>query len=369
MAEWYTIRNVENLDTPALVIYPDRVKKNIELLKTFTDDPGRLRPHVKTNKCPQIVRLMLEADITKFKCATIAEAEMLATEGAKDVLLAYQPVGPKALRFCDLQRKFPHTAFSCLIDNPKTLSYLSALATDNGLHIAVFIDLNIGMNRTGVAPGPDAFSLYELASAARGISFIGLHAYDGHLRDADLGLRKQKCDDAFIPVETLARKITEAGNHRPLLVVGGTPTFPIHAKRKGVEASPGTFIFWDKGYQQLLAEQPFHFAALVVTRVISRPDTNILCLDLGHKSIASENPINQRVYFLNATDLVPIGHSEEHMVFTSEKTHAFSPGDVLYGVPHHICPTVALYDQATVCQNGEMNDTWPIVSRKRKLTI
>ena len=369
MAEWYTLRNIDDLDTPALVIYPDRVKKNIELLKTFIDDPRRLRPHVKTNKCPQVVRLMLDAGITKYKCATIAEAEMLATEGAKDVLLAYQPVGPKARRFCNLQRKFPETAFSCLVDNPKTLSELSALASDNGPDIRVFIDLNIGMNRTGIIPGADAFALYEQASAAGGIQFMGLHAYDGHLRDADLGLRKQKCDDAFMPVETLARKITEAGNHRPVLVAGGTPTFPIHAKRKGVEASPGTFIFWDRGYQQLLAEQAFHFAALVITRVISRPDNNILCLDLGHKSIASENPINQRVHFLNATDLVPIGHSEEHMVFRSEKAHSFSPGDVLYGVPHHICPTVALYDQASVCQSGEIGEAWPIVSRKRKLTI
>ena len=369
MAEWYTIRNVDDLDTPALVIYPDRVKKNIELLKTFTDDPGRLRPHVKTNKCPQVVRLMLEAGITKYKCATIAEAEMLAAEGVKDVLLAYQPVGPKARRFCALQRKFPDTAFSCLVDNPKTLSQLSALASENGTDIRVFIDLNIGMNRTGIIPGPDAFALYEQASAAVGIQFMGLHAYDGHLRDADLGLRKQKCDDAFMPIEALARTITEAGNHRPVLVAGGTPTFPVHAKRKGVEASPGTFVFWDRGYQQLLPEQAFHFAALVVTRIISKPNNNTLCLDLGHKSIASENPINQRVHFVNATELVPIGHSEEHMVFRSEKAHTFAPGDVLYGVPYHICPTVALYDQGAVCQHGEIGESWPIVSRKRKLTI
>ena len=369
MEEWYTIQNVDDLDTPALVIYPDRVKKNIELLKTFTDDPGRLRPHVKTNKCPQVVRLMLDAGISKYKCATIAEAEMLAAEGAKDVLLAYQPVGPKARRFCELQRKFQGTAFSCLVDNSKTLSELSALASDNRLDIAVFIDLNVGMNRTGIIPGPDAFTLYEQARAARGIRFLGLHAYDGHLRDADLAIRKQKCDDAFTHVETLAREIIESGDHRPVLVAGGTPTFPIHAKRKGVEASPGTFIFWDKGYQELLREQPFQFAALVVTRVISRPNNNTICLDLGHKSIASENPINHRVHFLNATDLLPIGHSEEHMVFKSEKAHTFLPGDVLYGVPHHICPTVALYDQAAVCENRKTGETWPIVSRKRKLTI
>ena len=369
MTEWYSIENVNELDTPALVIYPERVKKNIELLRTFSDNFDMLRPHVKTNKCPQVVRLMLEGGISKYKCATIAEAEMVAMEGGNDVLLAYQPVGPKAKRFCELMRKFQHTDFSCLIDNPKTLAELSALGVEQRKEIAVFIDLNVGMNRTGIAPGPKAFELYEQAKAAPGIVFKGLHAYDGHLRDPDLSARKAKCDQAFMQVESLANKITEAGHQRIVIVAGGTPTFPIHAKRKGVEASPGTFIFWDKGYQQLLTEQPFNFAALVVTRVISRPDHDTICVDLGHKSIASENAISQRVHFMNTGDLVPIGHSEEHMVFKSASADRFSPGDVLYGVPHHICPTVALYDEARVCESNRIKDTWPIISRKRKLTV
>ncbi|MEX2231801.1 MAG: D-TA family PLP-dependent enzyme [Cyclobacteriaceae bacterium] len=368
MKDWYTIRNAESLDTPALVLYPDRIRNNIKILKTFVSDTKQLRPHIKTNKCPEVVRLMLEGGISKFKCATIAEAEMLAIEGAKDVLLAYQPVGPKAKRFCELQRAFTKTIFSCLIDNQKSLLELSALAGDYNMKIRVLIDVNAGMNRTGIAPGEEAFRLYRAASQTAGIDISGLHVYDGHLRDADLAQRKEKCDQAFQEVDSLRRQIVAAIGKMPIVVAGGTPTFPIHAKRNGVEVSPGTFIFWDKSYQQLLAEQPFEFAALVVSRVISKPGDQTICVDLGHKSIAAENPINNRVHFLNAPDIQPIGHSEEHMVFHTQNA-AYKVGDVFYGVPYHICPTVALYEEASVCRENKVIETWPILARKRKLTI
>lgn len=367
--EWYTIKNADSLDTPALVIYPERVKRNIALLKTFVSDVDQLRPHIKTSKCPQVTRLMVEAGITRFKCATIAEAEMLAAEGAGDVLLAYQPAGPKAKRFCELQLKFPKTTFSCLIDNSTSLAALAAAAKQYELTLKVFIDLNVGMNRTGIVPGDSALSLYLAATGTKGIEILGLHAYDGHLRDADLSLRTRRCDEAFSPVTVLASKIREATGKAPVIVAGGTPTFPIHAKRKGVQASPGTFIFWDKGYEQILAEQRFEFAALVVTRVISKPDDETICLDLGHKSIASENPIAQRVFLLNAADLQPVGHSEEHMVFHAAKDHGFNVGDVLYGVPYHVCPTVALYEEAAVCRDNVVAETWPILARRRKISV
>jgi D-threonine aldolase len=367
--EWYTIENIEVLDTPVLVIYADRVKRNIVLVKTFVDDVTKLRPHIKTHKCAPVVDLMLESGITKFKCATIAEAEMLAMQHAADVLLAYQPVGPKAKRFCDLQRKFPRTIFSCLIDNQKSLSELSGLAGKNGLTIRVLIDLNVGMNRTGIPAGPEALKLFMDAIHSEGIDILGLHAYDGHIRDSDLAMRKQKCDEAFRGVEILREQILKSTGKNPLVVAGGTPTFPIHAQRQDVEASPGTFIFSDKGYETVLKEQPFEFAALVVTRVISVPDEYTFCVDLGHKSVASENTLANRVHILNAADLEPIGHSEEHLVFRTKERHPYKVGHVFYGVPYHICPTVALYEDAAVCRDHKVAERWPIIARKRKITI
>lgn len=369
MIPWYSISNIDTLDTPALVIYPERVIENLAILRSFVGDMDRVRPHIKTNKCPQVAALMMAEGITKFKCATIAEAEMLAMQGAKDVLLAYQPVGPKAQRLTLLQKKYSETKFSCLIDNIESLKALSSLGTASGETLRVFIDLNVGMNRTGIRPGREAFDLFAEASRSKGIAFVGLHVYDGHLRDADLETRSRKCDEAFRPVLTLLQEISKANGRGPVIVAGGTPTFPIHARRTDVEVSPGTFIFWDKGYQQILSEQPFQFAALVVTRVISVPDEHTVCLDVGHKAIASENAIAQRVYLLNASGLQPTGHSEEHMVFRSEGKHVFRTGDVFYGVPYHICPTVALYEEAAVCRQHRAEGAWPILSRKRMISV
>jgi D-serine deaminase-like pyridoxal phosphate-dependent protein len=367
MSEWYTITNIDQVDTPFLVVYPDRVKENIRILKQFVPQVDRLRPHVKTNKCAEVCRLLMDEGITKFKCATIAEAEMLAAINANDVLLAYQPVGPKVDRFITLIKTFPFTTFGCLIDNLPSATLLSNAAVKNGITLSVYIDLNVGMNRTGIEPG-NAFSLYEDARQLKGIDIKGLHAYDGHLRDTDLEIRRAKCDEGFSKVSDLHQRIKERWGKSLVIIAGGTPSFPIHAQRQDVECSPGTFIFWDKGYQQLLPEQPFLFAALVVTRVVSMPADDIATVDLGHKAIASENPISNRVYFLNAPDVQPVGHSEEHLVLkTSPKE--LKVGDVLYGVPHHICPTVALHETMGVIEKNKFIGTWNVVSRKRKITI
>lgn len=364
--EWYHITNEDEVDGPALLIYADRVRNNIKTLIESIDDISRLRPHIKTHKSPQVCQMMLDAGISKFKCATIAEAEMLAGSGAKDILLAYQPVGPKITRLVELTEEFPNIKFSCLIDNPETASAISSeFLKSNGM-ISAFIDLNVGMNRTGIKP-ENAFRLFDSCKTLRGISVVGLHAYDGHLRDADLAARKKKCDESFAAVLKLKQEISSAFGTDLVIVAGGTPTYSIHCKRSQIECSPGTFVYWDKGYEQILTEQKYQFAALVMARIISIPSEKTVCVDLGHKAIASENPLNQRVFFLNAPDLEPIGHSEEHMVFMTNKDYVV--GDVLYGVPYHVCPTVALHDQAAVVEDGKVTDHWFNISRNRKITI
>jgi D-serine deaminase-like pyridoxal phosphate-dependent protein len=366
--EWYMIDNIEEVDSPALVVYPERVQENIKILKTFLPDTDRLRPHIKTNKSPEVSKLLMDAGVKKFKCATIAEAEMLATVGAPDVLLAYQPVGPKADRLIALIKKFPKTIFSCLIDNLEFATHLSELSTKAGIQLPVFIDVNIGMNRTGII-AKNALKLYEECQSLHGLVIKGLHAYDGHLRDPDFKIRKRECNEGFSKAEALQKQIKTKHGKDIIIIAGGTPSFSIHSKRKEVECSPGTFIYWDKGYQEKLTEQPFVFAALVVSRIVSKPTEDTVTVDLGHKSIASENPITNRVYFLNATELEPIGHSEEHLVFKTQKGNSYKVGDVLYGVPYHICPTVALHDKAVIVENNKATGTWSNVARSRKLSV
>jgi len=369
MEEWYRIENINEVDTPALVIYPARVKRNIELLVSMIDDVNRLRPHVKTHKTREAVLLQMTAGINKFKCATIAEAEMLASCYAPDVLLAYQPIGPKINRLIALIKKYPATKFSCLVDDGVIANEISKKASEENLVITVYIDLNVGMNRTGIIPDQHAIDLYIQCSEQTGIKPVGLHAYDGHIHDKELETRKRKSDEAFAPVEWLKEELIRKGLVEPIIIAGGSPTFSVHAKREKVECSPGTFIYWDAGYQQGLAEQPFLPAALVLSRVISHPGDNLICLDLGHKSVAAEKDLNSRVVFLNAPELKFVGQSEEHLVAETDTQHNYQLGDILYGLPFHICPTCALYERAVTIEDGKTTGEWKIIARDRKINL
>src|ERR1700750_457163 len=159
MNEWYHIKEIDKLDSPALVVFPERVKANIQTAIDMVGHVGRLRPHVKTNKSADATRLMMEAGITKFKCATIAEAEMLGMIKAPDVVLAYQPLGPKLQRFIELIKKFPSTKYSCLADDLLAAKEQAAASAKNNLEVPVYVDLNIGMDRTGIIPGKEAIEL------------------------------------------------------------------------------------------------------------------------------------------------------------------------------------------------------------------
>lgn len=386
--DWYVISDIDQLDTPALVVYPDRIKENIRLAIEMVGDSARLRPHIKTHKSPDTTRLMLDAGIRSFKCATIAEAEMLALAGAEDVLLAYQPIGPKAARLAALIKKYPDVRFACLIDNAPAAAAMAQVFAGQGLTVPVWLDLNVGMDRTGIAPGDAALQLYKETLTLKGITPVGLHAYDGHIRDADLTQRTQKCDEGFAQVTALRDSIaalatapataassaqTPASSPVPAsglsIIAGGSPTFPIHSRRADIQCSPGTFVYWDKGYSDSFKEQPFSHAALVVTRVISLRGDTRLCLDLGHKSIAPENELGNRVYFLNGPHLRPVGQSEEHLVVEAGPDHGYTVGDIFYGVPIHICPTVALYERAFTIQNGKITGQFRNTARDRVLSV
>jgi D-serine deaminase-like pyridoxal phosphate-dependent protein len=366
---WYEIENIAELDSPALVIFPDRVKQNIHTAISMVGDISRLRPHIKTHKSPDVSKLMIDAGITKFKCATIAEAEMLGQCGAKDVVLAYQPLGPKLKRFVEVIKKYPSTQFSCLTDNKAAAKEQAEVFFSAGLTIPVYIDLNIGMNRTGIAPGDDAIELFKYATGLKGIKMNGLHAYDGHLRNADIEQRTKECNEGFAPVEKMREELEKSGYPVQVVIAGGSPAFPIHAKRKNVESSPGTFIYWDKGYIDLCPEQDFLTAAVLVTRVISLPSATRITTDLGHKSVAAENEITRRVFFLNAENLKAVGQSEEHLVLEVPAGHSYKTGDILYGLPYHVCPTIALYERAYTIENGKVSGEWKTIARDRKITI
>ena len=366
--DWYKVSNVDDVASPALLVYPERVEENIRRMIRIAGDVDRLRPHMKTNKLPEVIRMQMAQGIMKYKCATIAEAEVAAMCAAADVLLAYQPVGPNVQRLVQLVKKFPRTKFSALVDDEGAILALSRAATAAGVTLDLYLDLDCGMHRTGVAPGPKAVELYRRLSQSPGLHAAGLHVYDGHIRDSDVSRRAASCDEAFSQLEAVRKQLVDSGVAVPAIVAGGTPTFPIHAKRAGVQCSPGTSVFWDLGYETLLPDMDFLPAVLVLTRVISKPSASILCLDLGHKAIASEGP-HPRVELLELPDARAIGHSEEHLTIETTRAAEFPVGSPLYGIPWHICPTVALHQEAVVVRDGRAAERWQVVARARMITI
>ena len=369
MKPWYHIEDISQLDSPCLVVFPDRVAANIRRMTEMVDDVSRLRPHIKTHKTAEGIRMMMEAGISKFKCATIAEAELLGRCGASDVVLAYQPHGPKAERLARIILTYTATRYACLTDNPASASGMGEVFRAAGLTVPVYIDLNLGMNRSGIRPEDDVTGLWEHCLQTDGIDPVGLHAYDGHHRHTDILDRKAACDMSFAAVQDLRSRITEATGICPMVIVGGSPTFPIHAARKDVECSPGTSIFWDACYAGICPEQPFEPAVALVTRVLSLPTENRVCTDLGHKSVAAENDISRRIVFAEASDLKPVSQSEEHLVAEAPAGHGYRPGDVLIGIPYHVCPTVALYERLPAVVNGKLSGEWMVVARDRRIGI
>ncbi|HET8738005.1 MAG TPA: D-TA family PLP-dependent enzyme [Pricia sp.] len=434
---WYRINDPNEVISPALLVYPARILHNIKKMIEMAGGTEHLRPHIKTHKTAEIIQMQLDSGIRKFKCATIAEAELLALSGVPDILLAMQPVGANMARFFKLMHKYPESDFSALVDNIETLKALSSMAKSNGpgvtkrqprdikatgrpaksqrAVVSLWMDINCGMNRTGILPGKNAIALYREMDADPNVKAMGLHAYDGHIRNTNVTRRKKDCDRAFEAVMNLKSEleaglasagVESAGVESPGeesagvesrleiakpeskasiggipvggipvggipvrgIVAGGSPTFPFHAKRDGVVASPGTTLLWDAGYGALFPDMEFLPAAVLLTRIISKPAKDTICLDLGHKHIAPEMPF-PRVQFLNLENGVQKGQSEEHLVLECKNAEDYAVGDILYALPVHICPTVAKYERLQVVSEGKIIDSWEVAARKSRITV
>lgn len=365
---WARATDLTNVASPALLLGVEAIRENLRRMVMIAGDPGRLRPHVKTHKLRWLIEEQLVLGITKYKCAIIAEAEMCAQAGAPDVLLALQPVGPNVNRLLALQQTFPRTRFSTIVDDAGALQALDKAANSAGLSIEVLLDLDVGQHRTGIPPGPSAVALYRQLSESSSLCAGGLHVYDGHLHQTDPAVRASACDEAFATVRALRDELLRLGLPVPRIVAGGTPTFPMHAARGDVECSPGTCVLWDAGYATKLPDLDFLIAAVLVTRVVSKPRENLLCLDLGHKAVASEMP-HPRVVFPELPDLVPVAHNEEHLVLETPHAARFAVGHVLLGVPWHICPTVALHAEAITVEGGRITGSKRIEARARKISL
>lgn len=369
--ERYLADGIEQVLSPSLVVFRDLVEENLQRMIAIAGNPERLRPHCKTHKMPAAVEIELSAGIARHKCATIAEAEMLADCGVRDIILAYQMVGPNVQRAVEFRSKYPGVKFGVIVDHPLPVRQLSDAACAAGVDIDVLLDIDTGQHRTGISVGPEAASLYRQIHTSPGLRAAGFHVYDGHQHQRDFGERQAAVLAEFNKVLDFRHQMREQSLPVPTIICGGTGSFPVYAgvADPDIELSPGTCLFHDQGYTDLFPDLQFIPAALLLTRVVSRPTPNRITFDLGYKAVASDPPAGRRLVLPEIPDADMVLQNEEHLVVETALADRYQPGDIAWAIPRHICPTSALHKVVTVVQNGRVVDTWDVLARDRQLTI
>lgn len=367
----YSLVDTTAILSPSMLIFREIVERNLHKMVAIAGRADRLRPHCKTHKMPAVTKIELAMGITKHKCATFAEAEMLADCGVKDIFLAYNLVGPNISRAVKFMQKFPDVKFSVTADDARMISALSSAMSTAGLTIGVLLDIDPGLHRTGVLPGPVAAELYSRLIDYPGVEPVGFHLYDGHNHQTNLEERTAAVLTGWNAAARLRDDFVARGWTVPSIVCGGTGSFPVFAKLNdpAIELAPGTCVFHDSGYGASFPDMDFEPAVLMLTRVISRPAPDRLTCDLGNKSVASDPPKGQRVVFPDLPGAEQVLHNEEHLVLQTPLASRYEPGDELLAIPKHICPTSALHKQAYVIEGGHVVDMWDVTARDRCLTI
>lgn len=366
----YEIKHTEDIITPSLIYYEDIIEDNLNKMIEIAGSSERLWPHVKSHKMEKLVQLQIKKGINKFKCATISEAEMVASCKAEAVVIAYPLIGPNIDRFFKLQLFYPETQFWAIGDDFDWLKILNDHAIEKKLKANVLIDVNMGTNRTGVAV-QKLYDFYVKCCQLPGLCVNGLHCYDGNHGIEDYEERKRAVEEGDIAVFDIVKQIRQYGEKCDILIMGGTPSLPCHAKYNNVYLSPGTCVISDDGYYQRFKDENFVPAGILMTRVVSHAADGYFTIDLGYKGIAADPP-GQRGKLVGVNHARSVGQNEEHWIWKMEPGYENdrpSIGSVLYVIPTHICPTSALYPSALVVKDGEVVDEWMVTARNRKITV
>jgi D-serine deaminase-like pyridoxal phosphate-dependent protein len=356
--------------TPALMIYEDRVRQNIDcMLKVLEGKPERWRPHLKTVKLGAITKLLVDAGITTAKCATTLELRMACQAGMRDVLVAYPHTGKNTQRIAEIAKEFSKVRISAIVESEQQLPQWK------GAPVGLFIDINAGMDRTGVERS-HRDEILALAKAIRsaGIEFRGLHFYDGNSTEPDLQQRTQKAHQRYGDL-LAAVKFLEASDVKvPEVITAGTPALPCVLSYPDLWnstfthcVSPGTVVYCDaSSVDQLPTEYGFTPAVAVVSRVVSHPKPGIATCDAGHKSVSVDSGVPNCVV-IGHPEMKATKPSEEHLPFEIQELRSGPAlGAELYLIPRHVCPTVNNFDRAAIVRSGKVIGIEPVTARGRE---
>jgi D-serine deaminase-like pyridoxal phosphate-dependent protein len=366
----YAVSAIEDVLTPALLLYPEEIANNIDrTLALLSADPNRWRVHIKTAKLSYTLKLLLDRGVQHFKCATTLELLTACRTGATDVLLAYPAMGANARRAHEIAQQFPEVRISVLVESEEQLRQWRAT------RVGIFLDINPGMNRTGIDQGdtPKIIALAPSVTAA-GLEFRGLHYYDGQYGNLAEPERTRAAHRGYDHLLEIASELERSAMPAPEIITAGTPTFPCSLSYEGFRhgnfihrISPGTIVYCDaSSLAQLPAEYGYCPAALVLTRVVSHPHPGIVTCDAGHKTVSADAGI-PTCLVLGHPELTPLSPSEEHLpMAVREGARAPQIGDPLFLLPRHVCPTVNNFDEALLVRNGSIESTEKVSARGRE---
>jgi D-serine deaminase-like pyridoxal phosphate-dependent protein len=351
-----------DIPTPALIVDVRAMERNLRrMAEFFAGLRCKLRPHFKAHKTPEIARRQLAAgSCTGLTCATVSEAEIAAPlcQPGHDLLIANEIVDTeKCRRVAALAAKAPVIVAA---DSAHGVAQISAAATATGVTIGVLVDVNVGQNRCGVAPGSDAVALARRVATSAGLKLRGLMGYEGHA----VGIYGRADRDAAVrrSMEELAstvRLFREHGLPTEIVSSGGTGSYDIGSRFEEItEIQAGSYALMDTEYAKL--DLPFEHAFAVLGTVVSRPTPERCVVDSGHKSCTKDHG-NPSVKGIAGASVV--GLNDEHAILSLPPASSIAIGDRVQLLPSHIDPTINLHDVLYALEDDLVVDIWPIAAR------
>jgi 3-hydroxy-D-aspartate aldolase len=354
-------QRVEEVDTPALVIELDAFERNLRAMADSVKGRGvRVRAHAKTHKSPEIAKRQIAMGAVGVCCQKVSEAEALVDGGVGNVLVSNEVIGAaKVARLAELARR---AQIGVCVDHADGVAALAA----TGAKLDVYIEIEVGMGRCGIAPGEPALALAQRIAAAKNLRFAGLQAYHGraqHIRS--LAERRAAIDGAAKAVRTTEELLNKHGIECPIVTGAGSGTYMLEVENGAWnEIQPGSYIFMDVDYGRNEWAAPFsrfEHALFVLTTVMSRPAADRAIVDAGLKASSVDSGMPS---VWQRPGLAYRGASDEHGVVQIESgAQAPALGEKLLLVPGHCDPTVNLYDWYVCVRGGRVEALWPITAR------
>ena len=353
-----------DVDTPALLLDLDAFERNVATMAGTVRDAGvRLRPHAKSHKCPEVAKRQIAAGAVGVCCQKVSEAEAMVGGGVADVLIANEVVG--RIKLARLAALAQRARISVCVDDAANVADLDDAARAAGVRLEVLVEVNVGANRCGVAPGPPALHLARVVTEFGNLRFAGIQAYHGaaqHLRSVEE--RRAAIAQAVEKTRHTRDLIEDEGLNCDVVTGAGTGTF-LFEQASGVynELQPGSYVFMDADYGRNTWDgfPRFEQSLYVWTAVMSAPAPGRAVVDAGLKAHSVDSGMPLVVGF---PGVKYSSASDEHGVLeAAARAAAPKLGEKLRLIPGHCDPTVNLYDWL-VCVRGERVEAlWPITAR------